>query len=114
MKFIEMLQLVERVDQLIRLKATGNTHRLANRLNISERTAHRLLNTMKDMGAPIYYNNARCSYCYEKEVEFKFGFKLINNSAQIIRGGAKLRNVNFLNRLPKSGSELNYLYISTL
>jgi len=114
MRFFEMLQKIERVDRLIRLKATGNATQLACRLNISERSTHRLLNTMKKMGAPIYYNYAKSSYCYNTEVEFKIGFSLSNTLSQKINGGEYLWKNNFINILTKSGSEFDYFYCSTL
>jgi DNA-binding IclR family transcriptional regulator len=75
MKFIATLERIERVDQLIRLKATGTPKELAARLGISESAWYELLSTMTVLGAPIYYSNERKSYCYKEEVKFVYGFK---------------------------------------
>jgi DNA-binding IclR family transcriptional regulator len=72
MKLQEQLNLLERVHQLVRLKATGAPKDLAHRLGLSESTLYRLLDEMKSMGFPITYDKARQSYCYEKEVRFSF------------------------------------------
>lgn len=75
MKFIVVLERIERVDQFIRLKATGSPKDLAARLGISESAWYELLSTMIALGAPIYYNKERNSYCYKEEVKFVCGFK---------------------------------------
>lgn len=74
MKLLESLALIQRIDHLIQLKATGSPNCLANRLSVSESSVHRLLRMMKEMGAPICYSSVRQSYFYEKEVKFRFGF----------------------------------------
>lgn len=89
MKLVELLKRIERIDQLIRLKATGTPKRLAEKLEISERSVHRIIDTMKNMGAPIYYCLTRQSYCYEDDVEFKYGFYIKKGEAQAMVGGHK-------------------------
>jgi len=74
MKLFETLNRIDRVDQLIRLKATGTPKRLATRLKISESSLYELLKIMKEMGAPIYYCSNRESYCYKEHVTFIYGF----------------------------------------
>jgi len=66
MKFFEQMKRFERIDQLVRLKATGAPKELASKLNISERRMYDLINAMKEMGAPITYSHQRQSYYYEK------------------------------------------------
>ncbi|MEM1319267.1 MAG: hypothetical protein AAGG75_03370 [Bacteroidota bacterium] len=87
MKLFATLKMVERLDQLIRLKSTGTPKKLAVRLGISERSVHRLIEMMKDMEAPIYYCIARQSYCYECDVEFRFGFYLKDSTPKELYGG---------------------------
>ncbi|APD06908.1 hypothetical protein UJ101_01389 [Flavobacteriaceae bacterium UJ101] len=74
MNFKERINLVERIDQLIRLKAIGTPEKLAERLDISKRQLHRIINSMKELDAPIVYNLSRGSYVYEEPVQFRFGF----------------------------------------
>jgi DNA-binding IclR family transcriptional regulator len=52
-----------KVDDLIRRKATGTPAQLAEKLDIAESTLYQFLNVMKDLGAPIYYDKIRQSYC---------------------------------------------------
>jgi hypothetical protein len=87
MTFIEKLRCIERVDQLIRLRATGSPTELANRLNISKRSVHNLLEDMRNMGASIYYCHRQRSYCYELEMQFVFGFQ--DGKGKQIFGGMK-------------------------
>ena len=74
MTFLEKLNLIERVDQLIKLKATGSTIELANKLNIARSTVYEIIETMKAMGADIEYCRQRKSFCYPKEVVLSIGF----------------------------------------
>ena len=88
MSLIEKLKMIERVDILIRRKSTGNPTQLARKINKFKRYVFKLINLMKEMGAPIYYCKVRHSYCYEDEVEFSIGFipKISGNS---LKGGKK-------------------------
>jgi len=54
MKTIEnMLNLLERADQLIRLEATGTPEDFAEALGISRSSLFRLLDDLKSMKAPL-------------------------------------------------------------
>ncbi len=72
MKFLDQLQVLDRLDQLIRLKATGNSQALADRLGISFRSVYNLIAILKDLGAQIFYCRDRQSYYYANEVSFNF------------------------------------------
>lgn len=87
MKIYENLTLMERIDRLTRLKATGTPKELANRLDISERSLYNLIKQMKSLGAPIEYNKARNSYQYTTPVTFKFGFFGKEGDKKNIYGG---------------------------
>ncbi|WP_101445021.1 hypothetical protein [Aquimarina sp. MAR_2010_214] len=65
---------MNRIDQLIRLKATGNPVELAERLGISKTKLYRIINIMKELNAPLEYDVDLKSYVYVKAVGFKFGF----------------------------------------
>ena len=99
-KLLEDLKRIERIDQLIRLKATGKPRDLAKLLGISETSLYTLLNTMKEMGAQIYYSTQRCSYCYEDPTRFVWGFQAIDVNK--IMGG----NGNFNISLPNFWSTI--------
>lgn len=72
-----MIKQIERIDwlhNLIRLKATGSPKECARKLKISERQLYRLIDLMKELGAPVYFDIHCEAYCYEYEVEWSFGF----------------------------------------
>jgi len=84
MTFIEKIQQMDRVDALIRRKATGSPKELAKRLETSERFVYKLIKLMKDLGAPIYFDIDSNSYCYDEEIVFSIGFQLKKKQ---IKGG---------------------------
>jgi hypothetical protein len=88
MKFTKQLNRFLRLDQLIRLKATGNPKILAKKIGVSESALYEYINEMKEMDAPISYDKVRNSYCYTEKVKLEFGFKkLDNDSLDNIKGG---------------------------
>ncbi len=72
MDLLRKIRQLERLDQLIRLKATGSPKDLARRIDISLRQTFRLINEMKAMGFPIHYCKKRCSYYYTNSVKIHF------------------------------------------
>lgn len=93
MTLIEKLQLIERIDGLIRRKATGPPKELASRLNVSERTIYNIIDQMKIMGAPIKYCSSSSNYRYDSPVSFSFRFIPSENENKSIQGG---RHNNFM------------------
>jgi len=69
------LERLQRIDQLIRLKATGTPRELADKLEVSKRTAQGYIQSLKDMGAPISYCHVSRSYVYEEPGKFEINFK---------------------------------------
>jgi len=53
---LKQIALIERMDQLIRLKATGIPRTIARRLDLSESSFYRLIDTIKEMGAPVEFS----------------------------------------------------------
>lgn len=74
MTFLEKLNTMKRLDQLIRLNATGNPSILSNKLGVSRRSVFDLINLMKAMNAPIDYCNYSQSYFYKYECELVVDF----------------------------------------
>ena len=70
----KQIALLERVDRLIRLRATGKPKKLAECLEVSEATVFRMIETMKELNAPVYYDVVQQSYAYSEPTEFKCGF----------------------------------------
>ena len=85
---IKQTHRIERLHLLINRKATSSPKKCAQRLSISDRQLYNILNLMKELGAPIYYDMAVESYCYEFEVSFQYGFKRVvkeNHIAKNVR-----------------------------
>lgn len=60
------LALVERVDLLIRQKATGSAPQMATKLGLSLRAWHYLRDELiEDLAFPIAYSRSRQTYYYE-------------------------------------------------
>ncbi|OEK03513.1 hypothetical protein BFP97_19180 [Roseivirga sp. 4D4] len=76
---LKQTQRIERLHHLIRLKATGNAKDCATKLGISERHLYNILDLMKDLGAPIYFNISESSYCYKYDVQWHYGFNKIQD-----------------------------------
>lgn len=72
---VQYIDRIQRIDQMIRRKATGTPKQLAKKLNISERLVYQSLSYMREMGAPITYCPHSESYVYTKNVHFDVGFK---------------------------------------
>ena len=69
------LQVLHRLDSLIRLKATGKPDDLANRLGVSRTSLFEMIAFLKSvMLAPISYSNTRKSYVYDFPPKFYLGF----------------------------------------
>ena len=74
MTFIEKVHLLERMDQLIRLKSTGTPTELAEKLNVSRSTIYEIIDCLKFLGAEIDYSRTKRSFCYSCNMKFKIGF----------------------------------------
>jgi len=83
MTFLEKVQVIERVDQLIRMKSTGTAQDLSDRIGISRSTVYELIECMKAMGAEIEYCRDKQSYYYREDKILAIGF--VNKEK--IRGG---------------------------
>lgn len=75
MTIIDQIKRIERLDHLIRSKATGTPAELAKKLGISQSQMYYLLKIFREeMDAPVYYSRKHQSYCYQMNVRFNFGF----------------------------------------
>jgi len=84
MNITDIKDKLERINKLIRLKATGTPKELAKKLNTTERTIYRIIKQLKEMGCPIYYDNTRGSYCYEEEGKLIFKIESKNTDIETI------------------------------
>lgn len=82
MTFLEKLNAIERLHQLIRLQATGSPKTLANKFGISNRAIFNIINLIKNMGAPVEYCINKQSYYYTHQCEFIAGYIQENTKAK--------------------------------
>ena len=74
-RLIDLVKL-DRLDNLIRHKATGSPDELAERLGLSRSSLFDIIAFLKEeMRAPIYYDRNRPSYMYEYVPRFFLGFE---------------------------------------
>lgn len=103
MNLFDDLFMLQRIDHLIRMQATGTPAQLASRLQVSERKVYRLLEQLKDQGFPIAYDKQKDSYYYETVVKIEFSVVVGEEKVVFIRGGEK--KVDFLGILTNFGSD---------
>ena len=75
MNFLDQLERLKRINQLIKMKATGTPQQLARRLDLSERRVYQLIKLMKELEAPVHFDRERNSYCYEYDFSLSLNFE---------------------------------------
>jgi len=76
MKRLVDLEKLDRLDNLIRRKATGCPDELAKRLGLSRSSLFEFISFLRDvMEAPIHYNKYIPSYTYKYPTKFHLNFK---------------------------------------
>ncbi|MEW7278678.1 hypothetical protein ABW636_08780 [Aquimarina sp. 2201CG1-2-11] len=84
---LKHIELIDRIDQLIRLQATGTPLQLAHKLGISKAKLYRTLHTMRALKAPLEYDNGIQSFVYYETVGFTVGFfskERINRKSRLV------------------------------
>ncbi len=75
MTLIDQIRRIERLDYLIRNKATGTPAELAKKLGMSQSQTFNLLKLFREsLDAPVYYSRTNQSYCYQMNGRFNLGF----------------------------------------
>ena|SRR5882762_10429567 len=87
MSLLKYIDRLKRMDDLIRMKATGCANDFAHKLGISQSQLFQDLKEMKELGAPIQYCPTRKSYFYESEGRLTIDFM---NEGQSIKGGKNM------------------------
>lgn len=77
-----ILERLERIDRLIQIKGTGNPGKLAARLKMSERSLYQYLSLMRELGAPIKFDQFRETYYYSEDGQFTISFQRSPNAEQ--------------------------------
>jgi len=98
----EELFLLQRIDQLIRTRATGTPSKLANILGISERNVYRLIADLRENGFPIAYDRESGNYFYKEMVKLEISIIVGKDKLISIRGGEK--KSDYFSLLPYFGS----------
>ena len=62
MQFIQKIQVIERVDRLIKLKSTGTAYELSRRLCVSKRSVYNILELMRNMGTHSHKSLSTIEY----------------------------------------------------
>jgi hypothetical protein len=81
LKYIERLQ---RIDSLIRRRATGSADEFAEKMGVSRSQLMQDLKELRELGAPIQFVSSASSYCYTAECRLILEF---NPEYRMIRGG---------------------------
>jgi biotin operon repressor len=79
MNLKKYLERFKRLHMMIGKKATGSPAELARKLDLSERAVFECIRIMREMGAPMVFCHHRRSYYYEREVQFRMGFRELDN-----------------------------------
>lgn len=96
MNIIQKIERLKRLDQLIRLKATGSPKELSYKMGISRSVLLEDINILKLFGAKIDYCRIRRTYFHEKQGRFIVTFDeehLNQKEQQKVRAG--LRKFSF-------------------
>jgi hypothetical protein len=109
MKFSEQLNRFLRLDQLIRLKATGTPKELAKKIGVSKSVLYDYINEMKEQEAPIVYDKRRKSFCYSENVKLEYGFKKLDKEQlENLKGGLSYSCSIFQSELFAKGKPDNF------
>lgn len=92
MKFIEQIERIQYLDELIRKKSTGTPDELAGRLGISRSQLYNIIGYLNDIGIGINYSRGRRTFYYNtdgKNIEINFSIKIIvDDNVHKIHGGS--------------------------
>lgn len=97
MNIFDDLFLLQRIDHLIRTRATGTPRALASRLAVSECSVYRMLDRLKSQGFPIAYDKTAGTYYYSNPVKWHVEFIVGSDKLISINGGEK--RFSFLSKL---------------
>jgi len=103
MAIINYFERIKRIDQFIRMQATGTPKELADKLGLSKSTVFEYIYLMKEMNAPIEYDNFAKSYIYTKKGKFILEFELSelsDNELKNIDAGEILKKYSFFLHSP--------------
>lgn len=71
----DFIDVLARMDRMIRRRSTGSPVDFAGRLFISVRSLYNYLSVLKELGAPLQYSRTSESYFYKDQGRFVFEFE---------------------------------------
>ncbi len=108
---LKQIELIQRIDQLIRLHATGSPMELAAKLKISKTKLYRTLFIMKQLNAPVEFDTSSQQYYYAESVKFTCGFysnKSTVNQMYTMVENINKKTFNFFYPVPKNETRVLY------
>ncbi len=90
MKSIKQLERLRKIHKLIKAGNTGTPDELADKLGVSKRQIHNIVEDLKIINAPVEYNRKIKSYYYKKAFELRVRINvevLLNEELVNIYGG---------------------------
>lgn len=82
MKIINQIERLKRIHQLIKAEKTGNPQQFARMLSVSESRLYRIIESLKDEGAPIDYSRSAQTYYYSAPFELEIQCRFIHLSEE--------------------------------
>jgi hypothetical protein len=100
MSLLHSIEILRRMDRLIRSKATGGQKEFSDKVGVHRSTLNEYLNEMKTLGFPIRFCNKKRTYYYEEEGKIVNNFFVPSNLSndemrKVVGGYAVGRYVNF-------------------
>ena len=80
MILFKQIELLQRIHKLIDAENTGTSYEFAKQLKISKRYLHKIIDEMKDIGAPISYSRLNKTYFYTEPFEINISCKFLRLS----------------------------------
>jgi len=112
MQIFDDLFYFQRIDHLIRTRATGSPDDLAQRIGLSRRHLLRLIGALREQGFPIAFDKCRNTYYYTESVKIRFEVIVGDDELFHIQGGTD----NFFEknlRVPFFGTEAAHICINS-
>ncbi len=101
-KIFDGFFLLQRVDNLIRTRATGTPEQFASRMGCCERDVYRLISDLRAQGFPIAYDRQVNTYYYLEAVKLDISIIVGSEKLLSIKGGQK--ESDLFSELTDSGS----------
>jgi predicted DNA-binding transcriptional regulator YafY len=96
MKIADQFFRLNRLIDLVRRKSTGCPKELANRLEVSERTVYNLIDCLRDLGAPVQYDEQKRTYRFPEGTHVDLRIEVKEEEQSQVKGGSNLFLENFL------------------